>query len=138
MTVVAMVGVTTKAATTTVVTTNGATTAVSVVTVATAVAKVTATAMATVATKMVAMVAGATATKAATTPTTAPTIARHLTPMANAGGNSNFDALGLPALKFEVLEVGLVVLVKINFGSGVGGLHAGVSSRCVANSPRPD
>ena len=38
--------------------------------------------------------------------------------------------LGLAALEFEVFEMGLVALIKISRGAGA--LHAGVSSRNVA------
>ena len=43
------------------------------------------------------------------------------------------DGLGLQAFELEVLEMGLVLLIEIR--PDVGGLHAAVSSRNVAESP---
>jgi hypothetical protein len=48
------------------------------------------------------------------------------------GAGIGVDGLGLQALEFEVLEVGLVLLIKISRGAG---FHAAVSSRNVAESP---
>ena len=50
------------------------------------------------------------------------------------------DGFGLQALELEVLEVGLVALVKVGLGWVVwlGGSHAGVSSRNIAKSPQQD
>ena len=50
------------------------------------------------------------------------------------GSAVGVDGLGLQALELEVLEVGLVALIKI--GAGAGGLHVDASSRDVAKSPR--
>jgi len=52
------------------------------------------------------------------------------------GAAVSIDAFGLKALEFEVLEVGLVALIK--FGFGCKSLHAGVFSRWVTKSPRPN
>jgi len=50
------------------------------------------------------------------------------------GAAIGVNGLGLQAFEFEVLEVGLVVLIKISLGAGQ--FHARRSSRNVAKSPR--
>jgi hypothetical protein len=49
------------------------------------------------------------------------------------GAGIGINSFGLQALEFEVLEMGLVALIKISLGAG--GLHAAGSSRNVAESP---
>ena len=49
------------------------------------------------------------------------------------GSAVGVDGLGLQALELEVLEVGLVALIKIS--AGAGGLHADAPSRMLQNHP---
>ena len=49
------------------------------------------------------------------------------------GPTVGINGLGMQALELEVLEMSLIVLLEISFGAGW--VHAGVSSRNVAESP---